>query len=216
MTSEIVVFRGVKYRRYPDSKNWAESSYFVAGIADRLKGRKRLHEDIWIDAHGSIPAGCHIHHRDHNPLNNDLTNLLCMTKEDHKDEHAEDRRGECSPERLALLDTIRPLAAEWHRTAEGLAWHAEHGRRSWDGRVYSEQVCDHCGVDYLTRASHGNERFCSNACKSAARRAAGLDTVERICAQCDAPYHVNRYSKGETCSKACGMKLSWKRRRTAP
>lgn len=212
--SEIVVFKGVKYRRYPDSKNWAESSYYVAGIADRMNGRKRLHEDLWINAHGPIPAGCHIHHRDHDPLNNDLANLICITKEDHKNEHADERRGQCTPEQRAHLESIRQLAAEWHGTEEGRGWHAEHGRRTWDSRTYVQHVCEHCGIDYLTRTSAGQERFCSNACKSAARRRSGVDDVERTCEWCSCTFQINRYQGATTCSKSCGAKLRWERRRT--
>lgn len=211
--SEVIVFQGVKYRRYPEAKNWAERSYFLPGIADRQKGHRRLHEDLWIAAHGPIPPGCHIHHRDHNPLNNELSNLICITKDEHAEHHANDRRGEVGEQQRAHLANIRELAAEWHRSDEGRAWHSEHGARSWDRRIYVELECDHCEISYLTRSRKGSERFCSNACKSAARRARGVDDIDGICLICDAPFRTNRYKPKATCSRSCAMKLNHRNRR---
>ena len=36
---------------------------------------------------GEIPKGYHIHHIDGNPLNNDISNLLCISAEEHKKIH---------------------------------------------------------------------------------------------------------------------------------
>lgn len=35
--------------------------------------------------------GCHVHHKDHNPLNNKPQNLICLSKEDHLKEHYKDK-----------------------------------------------------------------------------------------------------------------------------
>jgi hypothetical protein len=52
------------------------------------KQRRQLaHRWLWEQANGPIPDGHEIHHRDHNPLNNDLSNLMCVTAEWHDDHH---------------------------------------------------------------------------------------------------------------------------------
>ena len=48
----------------------------------RAKARK-----IWIKHYGKIPPNHHIHHKDDNPFNNDISNLECLTKEEHKERH---------------------------------------------------------------------------------------------------------------------------------
>ena len=215
MTADVIVFKGIKYRRYPEAKNWAERSYYTPGIADRQHGRRRLHEDLWIDAYGPIPPGYHVHHRDHDTLNNDLDNLICIPRGEHQQHHKDSRRGvECTPEQLAHLAKIRDLAAEWHRSPEGREWHVEHGRRTWDGRPHVERTCEHCGIDYLTRVFGGHERFCSNACKSAARRASGVDNVDKLCVVCGSVFTANRYARAVTCSRKCGMTMQWDKRRS--
>lgn len=50
--------------------------------------RKRLHVEVWEQAHGvSVPSGCVIHHLDWNKKNNDVANLICVTTEEHERIH---------------------------------------------------------------------------------------------------------------------------------
>ena len=59
------------------------------------KQRRRLaHRWIWEQAHGPIPAGYDVHHRDHNPLNNDLGNLELIERGRHKAHHGQLRTAE--------------------------------------------------------------------------------------------------------------------------
>jgi endogenous inhibitor of DNA gyrase (YacG/DUF329 family) len=203
---ETVVFQGVRFRRYPEAKGRAERVYYSPGIADRQRGVGRLHEEIWKAIHGPIPEGSHIHHGDHNPLNNAPENLECLTAEQHRRHHGKDVERFCVDEWLHHLDAIRPAAAAWHRTEEGRAWHAEHARNQWAERESAERRCDHCGTPYGTKSRKGDERFCTVKCRTAARRVSGVDLVERCCAWCDKPFTTNKNKKARFCSKACGAR----------
>jgi len=46
-----------------------------------------IHRKVWNDAHGKIPKEHHIHHIDGNPNNNDISNLVCITVEEHAKIH---------------------------------------------------------------------------------------------------------------------------------
>jgi hypothetical protein len=208
--SEVITYKGIRFRRYPDSPNWAEKSYYTPGIADKQRGVRRLHEEIWIDAHGPIPDGCHIHHDDHDPLNNDLGNLVCLTSEEHAAEHEESWSERSSqPAQLAHLEAIRSLAVAWHRSPEGHDWHVEHGKRTWEGRESTPRTCEQCSTPFESVTLRADDRFCSNACKSAWRRDAGLDDVDRTCHQCGDVFRVNKYSGKRHCSRACGARCRW-------
>ena len=86
---DVIRYKGIRYRRYPDSDKRAERSYYVPGIGDRQKyGLGRLHEEIWKDNNGPIPEGGHVHHEDHDPLNNDPSNLVWCCSPCHDAIHA--------------------------------------------------------------------------------------------------------------------------------
>lgn len=46
---------------------------------------------VWIVAHGPIPRGMIIHHQDHDPLNDDLSNLGMVTRSEHGRIHGKER-----------------------------------------------------------------------------------------------------------------------------
>lgn len=202
--AEVVVFNGVRFRRYPDSPHRTDRCYFTPGIAERKAGIEHLHREIWKAEHGLIPAGHHIHHRDGNPLNNDIDNLACLSPKDHKAEHWTEERSRAQREHA---EAIRPLTVEWHRSPEGRAWHRQHGREAWAKRQGLERQCDQCGQSFDSITRRDNDRFCSNKCKTAWRRASGVDDEERTCGWCGEAFTVNRYSRTKTCSRSCGGKL---------
>lgn len=210
--SEVIAYKGIRYRRYPDSEKWAERSYYVPGIADRQRlGLGRLHEEIWKDLHGPIPDGCHVHHADRDPLNNEPDNLVCLSSDEHKRYHASlwDRS---TPEWLEHLERIRPKAAEWHGSAEGIEWHRQHGIAAAEARELLTFTCEQCGAEYQTKARGDATRFCSNKCKSAWRRASGVDDEQRTCENCGETFTVNKYSRVRFCGRSCGRSHAWAQR----
>lgn len=42
---------------------------------------------VWEAAHGPVPRGSVVHHRDRDSLNDELLNLQAMTRREHADEH---------------------------------------------------------------------------------------------------------------------------------
>lgn len=200
-------YKGIKFRRYPDSNRRTERVYWTPGIGDRQRGVRRLHEEIWQDTHGvPIPPGWQVHHRDGDPLNNDPANLECLPAVEHQSgRHGEEHRARSSSAvALEHLERIRPLAAAWHSSPEGIAWHSANGRAVWASRKPQELICERCGAAYETRSRSGDERFCSNACKSAWRRASGVDNVILQCPVCGMTFATNKYRRSLTCSRRCG------------
>lgn len=50
-------------------------------------GRVAQHRRVWYDANGPIPKGCVIHHINHNPNDNRIKNLQCLTASEHTKIH---------------------------------------------------------------------------------------------------------------------------------
>ena len=84
-SSERVVFQGITYYRYPDSDRPSHRAYFQ-------RPGKTLHRAIWEHHNGPVPPGHEIHHKDHDTLNNDPRNLVCVEVSAHRRESAHSRR----------------------------------------------------------------------------------------------------------------------------
>jgi len=120
---------------------------------------KRLHRVVWEHFNGPIPSGWHVHHRDGDRSNNDISNLELLSSSSHLSLHQQDR-GEYQQ---AHIKRIRVLASEWHGSKEGRAWHAERGRENGKLPPRFPFKCFVCGADGL--AKQRNRKFCSAACE---------------------------------------------------
>jgi hypothetical protein len=211
--SEEVIFNGITFRRYPDSKAWADCWYYTPNGRYRLQGVGRLHQEIWKAAHGPIPAGFEIHHVDRNPLNNSLDNLEAIHPHAHRAIHEPD--WVTNQRERSFTPKAQVLANAWHRSPEGRAWHSQHGKDAWGKRQPIERVCQQCGTSYssITRRDT-RDRFCSPACKSKWRRKALLDDTAVVCPICGVSFQTNVYRGSETCSRRCGAFLREQRKRS--
>ena len=64
-----------------------EGRRYVCWKANGKQKRQLEHRWVWEQAHGPIPEGHHIHHKDENPLNNQLDNLECLPAVHHRNLH---------------------------------------------------------------------------------------------------------------------------------
>jgi len=187
--SEKVEFGGVTYYRYPDSERPSDRDYF------NFQGTY-LHRAVWAAKHGPIPDGCHIHHLDGDPLNNDVANLVCILGSDHHRVHAAVPPPFLrTQEHLDHLARIRPEAAVWHGSQEGIEWHREHGRRVAANREARSAICEQCGGEY---ESVQPGKFCSSRCRQRAYAADPSKQEERHCA-CGQSFRCWRVSKRLRC-----------------
>ena len=73
MPEKFVYFDGYKFTR--DNK----TGYYLNSTI-----RQRLHRYVWEFYNGPIPKGYHIHHKDFNKANNDISNLQLLSLEEHE------------------------------------------------------------------------------------------------------------------------------------
>jgi hypothetical protein len=203
---EVVRFNGRTYRRYPDSSNYTHRRYFSRTGA-------LLHRDVWEFYNGPIPKGWHVHHKDGDPSNNDISNLECLPPHEHAAEHSDARRDYGrSAKQLEHLARVRNLAAQWHGSEEGLAWHREHAKESL-ARARAARgpapvrtcTCVQCGRAFEARSEKA--KYCSDECAAArhnqARRAASLGQRSGYrCVECGGEF-VAAKSGQKFCSTKC-------------
>lgn len=144
-------------------------SFYLCGSYFQHKG-KRLHRAVWEFHNGEIPKGYHVHHKDGDRSNNDISNLILMLGIQHLSEHmqAEDRKKQARENIKRAVE----VAPAWHHSEEGKKWHSEHSQRVWKNRQLLTYECTHCGKQFNTRNVYGEHqnRFCHNNCKAAFRR----------------------------------------------
>lgn len=172
--------------------------------------RKRLHRYVYEHVNGKIPAGYQVHHIDHDKGNNEPENLVLLTAKQHRQRHNEEMPDELRQRyRDNMLKKAIPAAAKWHRSEAAKEWHKSHYEQMKGAlHVRKIMVCKHCGKAYEGEEK-GNNAFCSNACRSAWRRASGVDNENRKCHVCGAVFSVNKYAKTVCCSRSCAMRLRY-------
>lgn len=204
-TSETIVFNGIKFRRYPQSKHEHLRKYFFSSEIKSLGKSLSLHQEVWKFHNGEIPAGHHIHHKDGNSLNNDISNLEAVPAFTHLSEHAKARPID---ELRNQMNHARAFASIWHGSEEGKAWHGEHWKNSLANAFVAKNLkCQHCGNDYSVVTANNISKFCSPKCKQASARKSGQYIIERTCHICGSTFKCNKYEKTKTCSRKCSAEL---------
>lgn len=180
--------------------------FYLCGNYFQHKG-KRLHVTVWKYHNGDVPKGFHVHHIDENRANNQIENLRLLPAAIHVSDHAKARE-EYNHQHI---EDIRGLAAEWHGSDAGRAWHSEHAKQTWENAQECTYTCECCGKPFTTRHKYGEgqKTFCSNACKTMYRTKMGLDNEERVCPYCQKTFIANKYSKKLCCSRECAVKRRW-------
>ena len=213
VSKEIVEFDGKRYARYPDSPSVSARKYFYEILPQR-KGGKALHQAIWCFHNGAPSSGHHIHHIDGDTLNNTIANLAAVSPVDHVAAHEAMHSDAFKQKRRDFIDKIRPLSVAWHGSGEGLAWHSEHGKRSWDNRQSVARICVQCAKPYQSMGGRATDRFCSRPCISRANEASKRYYEQRSCIVCGCAFTVKKSKKQQTCSGKCGAQAR-KRREAA-
>jgi hypothetical protein len=184
----VQVFNGKTYCQY-------EGRYFT-------NGTKKMHREVWSFYNGDIPKGHHIHHIDGDVTNNDISNLQLMEARTHLIMEGKKRHKD-NPEWSKQFYTKGiEMAKEWHKSPEGLEWHRQNGISAYAKRQPVLRICLMCKKEYKT-TQLGNTKFCSNNCKSANRKASGIDDVKRNCIICNTEFTCNKYAPQTKCKRGC-------------
>lgn len=190
-------YDGIKW--YPDRRG-----YWIGSVGD---GKiTRLHIYVWEKFNGPVPPGFHVHHKDHDPNNNEIENLELIEGHKHLSAHSKENREIAA---FNLQNYAAPEAKVWHKSDEGREWHKLQYESTlapkWEEKVIKK--CIVCGKEFETSVLMQNKsKFCSNACKSKYRRDMKLDNIEKTCELCGGRFWSNKYDKQRFCSVDCRNK----------
>lgn len=192
----VVTFDGVEYRRYPNGKH--RNYYYHRKVEDGKLYVTILHHAIYEKAHGAIPKGMCIHHKDFNPLNNDLDNLMLVTLSEHMRIHKSFSKW--NKEHPDEMRKRRYTKENWHERRKKVLANLENERRK----------CEWCGSEYTPTNTH--QRFCSKRCHHRWQYVAPQNNVPMVCQNCGKTFLGNKYLRPKCCCDKCAHELSTNKR----
>lgn len=199
-----VEYAGKLWHRYPNAKKASDRNYFRDSFGCKL------HRTVWEDANGPIPDGYDIHHKDENPLNNDISNLECLTRLEHRQRHPVKDLEKAR----AHMAEVRAIGADWHKSEEAKPSKARASRIGWEQFEPVSRVCQHCLSPFLDKSRTRDAAFCSANCRSYVQSHSDKYQIDGACVVCGLPFRHYKYSTTLTCSRSCGMRLAHRTRRS--
>lgn len=120
--SDDGVFVNKKTNKYVLGTQKEGTNYFDMILREKGKTvlRKDKHILLFLTFKGEIPNKHQIHHKDHNPLNNNIENLECITTEQHNKLTGKYRKNKIKNNEILLLfqkgDTPDQIAKKYNKT----------------------------------------------------------------------------------------------------
>lgn len=128
------------------------------------KGRVREHRLVWYEAHGSIPEGHHIHHRNGKKDDNRLENLECLPLREHRRLHWPEVEPSFKPYQKVCVQTLA-------------RWKKKHGAWNKGKAAMITLSCSGCGRTFERRRRYWKQivgksgrQFCTYRCFNLARK----------------------------------------------
>lgn len=213
--------------------------YHTNSNSEHLRAYTPIHRAVYRYYCSDIPDDCDIHHIDENPANNDISNLECLTKAEHRRKHnifsprpkafckicgnlIESYNGSkyCSRKCRDIAESVEktcPVCGKKFKTNDRHTKHcskrcgqlARQARRK-EKHCQQTFVCKQCGKTYLGSESD-SKIFCSSACYGKYSYYKRQET--RTCVICGKEFSCLRTRPTKTCSQSCANYLKWKTRR---
>lgn len=143
-------FLGRRYYKRPVGVGYYRSD-------PKLRDCDYMHRDVWRHYKGKIPKGFHVHHKDGNPANNDISNLKLM----HASEHAVHHTVGFTPQAWRKgVEAARTAPRDWKKA----------GYSVWENRKKSPYICVFCDKRFWSRVIHRKPLFCGQNCQKKFRR----------------------------------------------
>ena len=183
-------FDGVIYRESPKDHHYYKSS--------------SLHRVMYSYFYGVIPNGFDVHHKDLNPVNNDISNLQLLTKSQHSKIHGKIRRKEINRQ-CAICGKIFTVPA---KSTQKFCSYACAGKANTVSEKYESKEsrqCEFCGKTFSAYKS-SPQKFCSTNCSGKARS----KQIVRQCPCCGKFFTFSKYLNQKFCSRSCSHKFRTK------
>ena len=155
----------------------------------RNSKKQYLHRYIYEQHHGPIAPGYVVHHADHDPTNNDVSNLVLMRRSEHHSHHSTGRSTSDKQKQAASATFVR----------------------MWQELELDVKSCIGCGQQFESKSVHKTREFCSSKCLEK-WRANAFQPETRQCVECKTDYVATRRVQ-KYCSESCNQAAATRRYR---
>ena len=170
--------------------------------------QSQIHRDIWEYYKGTIPQGDFvIHHKDGNPENNDIENLVLMSNSEHLRVHHSKGKPIAKPKDKVFI--CQNCGKEYttkflghNKYCSPICKHQAKYKRDM-----IEKVCEYCGKKFVTN-KYNDARFCSRECVNNA--VVIVPHEIRKCLYCGKEFEVKKTASKKFCSNSCSNKYHHK------
>lgn len=175
---------------------------------NHYRTQAQIHRDIWEYYFGKIPENHLIHHRDFNPENNSIENLIPLTIPEHREVH----NIEAPKQKVSCV-----ICGKEFETYNGAKYCSRPCREIAESE---EKTCPYCGKKFLN--NQRGQKYCSRRCGQKARnqkRKENRDSQTFICRFCNREYKGIESPLNGFCSKICQSRFRYqsiKEIRTCP
>lgn len=132
-----------------------------------------MHRAVWTYFNGEIPVGYDIHHIDFDKENNDISNLIMLTKSQHQSLHGKINGAKTYKERRIFTCIVCGRKFEANDMGRNL-YCSNECLETYKKRVLytDKRICKMCGKEF-TAYKYSNHKFCSHKCSTDYNRQQG-------------------------------------------
>ena len=167
MQTETIIYKGIKFARYPNSKSFTDRNYFrPTSKKYREKGIQRLHQEVYKDNFGDIPKDFVVHHKDHNPSNNSPENLETIHRKEHFKYHFSINYADTKFAKkrfISLGGKMHKGFDKWKNTDNAKDFFKKHSKETFFSKEWRNFICKECGKKSKTKHKRGGT-YCSEQC----------------------------------------------------
>ncbi len=163
-----------------------------------------MHRAVWTYFNGEIPVGYDIHHIDFDKENNDISNLIMLTKSQHQSLHGKINGAKTYKERRIFTCIVCGRKFEANDMGRNL-YCSNECLETYKKRVLytDKRICKMCGKEF-TAYKYSNHKFCSHKCSTDYNRQQG--NYKKKCPICGKEFSTLKHENHKYCSPECANK----------
>ena len=179
------------------------------------QGQIKMHRYVWQRCFGDIPEDYVIHHKDHNPENNNIANLQVLSPEQHAKIHEQELIAARKAHEFTCAHCGKVFSAYSNGENCFCSKECQRAYRQTGSNYQKQCTCVICGKPFTARKDK-KTKTCSPQCAGKFRSQKHTpikQTEQRTCIICGKLFMVNKRKKTKTCSSKCAHVLHWQKRR---